>query len=515
MSANLIERIRTAENLPSLPAVAMQILALTRDESVSADSIAAVLQNDPALTARLLKVVNSSMFGIARKVTSVRQAVVLLGLRGVKVLALGFSLTDALNGGAGGGFDYTSFWRRSLTTATAARQLGRCVAASQADEAFVAGLLSEIGTLAAYRCAADVYAPVLKEAQASSQPLCALERQRLGCDHAELGRELLNHWELPVALCEAVGAHHKDELPAVEPQTRKLCALVMAAAGICDAFCGAQGASTLPQAQDQCRRWTGISSSDMEDVLKSLDEHVQETAHMLNVQVGSTLSYAQLQAEASQQMAKLTLEAELDRAASQRQAEDAVRHAERLEREKEAIWELASIDSLTSLANRATLDRRLEEEFHRARRAGSRVGLILLDIDHFKVFNDTHGHLAGDAQLRSLSACVKAAVGATGLVARYGGEEFAVVVPGEPPDVLDRLAEELRRRIENIVLLHEGRELRVTSSFGTACVDGVDLGVGPSLLLRLADEAMYRAKRHGRNRVAGFAPSDHVAAASR
>ena len=162
MPTPIIEKIKTADNLPSLPTVAIQVLQMTQADDVSLADIARVIQQDPALTVKVLKVVNSSLFGMSRRISSVQQAMVVLGLRTVKVMVLSFSLVDTLKDRRNSTFDYTGYWRRSLTTAVAAKSLAERVRPEYAEEAFVCGLLCDIGTLAAYHCARDMYLPVLQ-----------------------------------------------------------------------------------------------------------------------------------------------------------------------------------------------------------------------------------------------------------------------------------------------------------------------------------------------------------------
>ena len=160
----------------------------------------------------------------------------------------------------------------------------------------------------------------------------------------------------------------------------------------------------------------------------------------------------------------------------------------------------AATDSLTGLANRWTFDEELALEWRRAERVGDPLALILLDIDDFKAINDGHGHQAGDEVLRKVGEVLAASVRQVDLAARYGGEEFAVVVPETELDGALELAERLRKALENEVIeLENGTRMSVTASFGAA-VKG-DLPGGEKLVAA-ADEALYEAKRAGKNRVA-------------
>lgn len=489
------------EDLPSLPAAALEVMRLSRNEDVTLDQIAGALQNDPALAARLLKVVNSSMFGLSREVTSIRHAVVIVGLRAVKAMALGFSLTGLMSFRSTEGFDYRRYWRRSLTTAAAARQLGRGKGNGLADEAFVAGLLSDIGMLAAHRKAGEVYRSVLEAAAAAGTAIEAVERARLGVDHAQIGQAVLHAWGLPPLLCEAVGAHHGAGVESVSGEGRALAGIVMGAARIAALFNRDPGAGLVEETRADVTRLTGLGADIVEETLIALDAHVNEMASYLEIDIESPVSYAQIQAEAAAAMTRFALEAEADRAASAREVEDARRHAERLEEEKKAILEIASTDGLTGIANRAVLDRRLEEEVRRAQSQREGLSVIFVDIDLFKQFNDEYGHAAGDAILKGVASALKSAVNGRGLVARYGGEEFAVVVPRTSRANAAALAEELRNTVAKLVIHWSGRALRVTASLGIGHVDAVEDGMTAGQLLHLADRAMYTAKRNGRDRV--------------
>lgn len=171
-----------------------------------------------------------------------------------------------------------------------------------------------------------------------------------------------------------------------------------------------------------------------------------------------------------------------------------------------ALLERESVtDALTGLYNRRHFERRLAEEFSRARRQGQALALLLLDVDHFKRINDTHGHPVGDAVLRDLASRCLACVRAHDVVARYGGEEIAIVAPGADADAARRLAERLRNAVQNLPLqlrgdaYPTGLAVAYTVSVGVAALDASM--ADEAALLGAADAALYRAKRDGRNRV--------------
>ncbi|MBF0157521.1 MAG: diguanylate cyclase [Magnetococcales bacterium] len=169
----------------------------------------------------------------------------------------------------------------------------------------------------------------------------------------------------------------------------------------------------------------------------------------------------------------------------------------RLEEEMRA---LSVTDGLTGLLNRRRLDELLLEECERSDRYGQEYGLLLLDIDHFKLFNDRHGHQVGDQVLKAVAVAMRAHFRHVDFCCRYGGEEFAVVMPNTVVPGIELAADRFRQRVEAM----EVSGLKVTISIGIAIYRGVERGrkgIPVEELISRADKALYRAKAEGRNRV--------------
>jgi diguanylate cyclase (GGDEF)-like protein/PAS domain S-box-containing protein len=167
---------------------------------------------------------------------------------------------------------------------------------------------------------------------------------------------------------------------------------------------------------------------------------------------------------------------------------------------QETLQRLSVRDSLTGLFNRRYMEETLARELRRAERGGKRLGVIMLDIDFFKRFNDSLGHDAGDALLRELAALLQRHVRASDVACRYGGEEFAIILPDVPADLARQRAEAIRESAMQMRVRHGQRDLDpVTLSLGVA--EFPEHGTTRDALLRSADVALYRAKEAGRNRV--------------
>jgi diguanylate cyclase (GGDEF)-like protein len=170
-----------------------------------------------------------------------------------------------------------------------------------------------------------------------------------------------------------------------------------------------------------------------------------------------------------------------------------------LEIANEQLELAASTDGLTSVANRRVFDERLDTEWRRCRRSGLPLSILMIDIDHFKQFNDLHGHVAGDECLRTVAQTLSKTLSrAADLVARYGGEEFVAILPETTEEQAALLAEELRRKIEDLGFDDLPPEAKITISVGVATEIPSKDRTGDDLL-RHADASLYTAKSEGRN----------------
>ncbi|HMQ16575.1 MAG TPA: GGDEF domain-containing protein [Phycisphaerae bacterium] len=501
MSNTLLERVRSAESLASPSPMALEVLRLARDETSRVDELLALIESDAVLTTRILSVINSSFYGMKRKISSLRQAVVALGLRALRVMALSFSLVDAIrrNEQADGELDYSAYWRRSLTTAVGGRLLARTVAPSLAEDAFTCGLIADLGIVAAWRAAPELYAPIFSEAQRTGTPLYQAEREALGITHAALTAEVLRAWGLPEPMPTVAAAHHGEGLDGLLGEARDIASLVATAVRMAEVICREVDSGQWEQIRLECQRALAIDAKALDALLSSLDQQVQETARLLNVAVSEAMDPAELRSDAAMRLAELSLRGELERAEAVAQARDASERLSHARATNKRFLKAAYTDAVTGLATRAAFERQLAQAWRR-RREHSGLALILLDFDNFKRINDNLGHAAGDAVLRQIADRVRECFDDGAFVARYGGDELAVLLRHACPRTLGDQCERIRSAVAARPVEHGGQSILVTTSVGAA-IARASHGDGPEELVAAADAVLYRAKRGGRNRV--------------
>jgi putative nucleotidyltransferase with HDIG domain len=275
--------------LYSLPQTLAEVLRIVKDDTSSADDLAAILMRDPALTARLLRVVNSPYYGVGRKIGSITQAVMTVGTRQVTALALCTSVYRLADNWQGS-FDRVRFWRHSLEVAIGARSVAEKVGYRNLEEIFVAGLLHDIGFLVLENSFPEQFRQVWKDT-AGRGSIVESEEAVWGTDHARVGQFLLEQWRLPETLCQAVGRHHHVFTPGTNNPDLIPNQIVNLADRI-SRFPIAHG-MTSEQGPDRnnreiIRENLGIQKEQMVSVEKRLFSQTIDEAKYLEIDIGST-----------------------------------------------------------------------------------------------------------------------------------------------------------------------------------------------------------------------------------
>ena len=305
MSQSIRDRIRTCETLPTLPAAALRILQLTNDNTASIDEIGTIIARDPALSVKVLRAVNSPFYGIPQKISSVQQAAVMLGLHSVKMLVLGFSLTNCMRNGHKGGFSHLAFWKRSMYSASAARVLAGHMLPSRQEECFIAALLMDIGTLVLDQLLGEQYTEVYERATSHSE-LSIVETHALGVTHAEVAGMLSEHWRLPEELGVPMANHHAPA--AVEDLLLKKMTQIVWLAGRCaDIFVNEKGsAESITSVRATCRELYKYDEVKSDAMLCAIGQKTAELATLFDVKV-NTIGYEQILASATERLLEMSI----------------------------------------------------------------------------------------------------------------------------------------------------------------------------------------------------------------
>jgi diguanylate cyclase (GGDEF)-like protein len=501
MSANAESIVEACRNLPTIPAIALEVLRLSRDDEADLRQIASVISQDVALSSRLLKVVNSSFYGLRRKVSTISQAVVMLGLASVKTLALGFSLADGLSGHSSKASDLKQYWRRSLLFGVASRTFAEKRIPILREEAFVAGLLADIGTFAMSEALGDDYVECAVSEQVNHIAMLNRERERFGVDHQEVGRHMAESWHLPELLTVPVGCHHNPEgCGDVDPMVADLTGVVYAANLCAETFCGQPSQEDVARFEEAAQKYVGVDQAACRELIENLHTDVGEVSTLLDMKVPESMSYAEIVRQASEELARLSLESQQETQKIERDRRKAVSRVQELEETNRQLAQNANCDPLTGIYNRRFLESFLEREIARAQRFRRPMSLLFIDVDHFKEVNDKYGHHGGDSVLQQITQLLKAATREVDCLCRYGGEEFVLTLLETDLLGAKQVGEKIRRLVAAWKFDIDGLKetLHVTISVGVATMNP-RRPMDKDVLLQMADESVYAAKSEGRN----------------
>ena len=477
MNENIAERLRYCTNLPSIPGIAVRIIDLANQPDSSMIQICDCVSLDPALSAKFLRVARSPLYLTRRTATNVRQAISMLGTHASIMIALSFSLVSSMQEQSGSAhIDRNHFWRRAMLSALACRALGELQGLKKLDDLFLAGMLQDIGVLVFDSMMPDEYHQVNRSA-VSHEELLQAERAKFGSGHDEVGYWLLKRWKLPEYVALSCLASHS--LSMEKEAMSKMSACIAVSGSIADHFLDTTNEAATVQAYQKALDYLDMDSEALTNVLDMVAARLPETEELFDIKILAPADISAVMAEARdlQMLRQLNKSRELERS-SQR-------------------------DALTGAHNRGFLDSALLREFDLATRHGWPLSVAMIDLDHFKSVNDSHGHPVGDAVLIAVVRNILNQLRPDDIFARYGGEEFVVVLPGTALEPALKLMDRLKDSIAKIEHMNgKGTSIKVTASIGAvAHMDGETRFNRVDELVKAVDEALYSAKNAGRNRV--------------
>jgi HD-like signal output (HDOD) protein/GGDEF domain-containing protein len=479
------ESLLAGEELPSLPAVAVEVLRLCRRDDVTLDDLAGVIAMDPALAAKLLRYSNSSLFNLGTEVTTLQRAMLVLGLKSVQLMSLSFSLAGGLPR-AGQGFDYDAFWRRSIALAVAARLMASLTRQANEDEAFLCGLLGEIGRLVLTRGHAR-YSELF--AAERGWPARARECAVLGYHSGDVGGMLLQKWGLPETIHLGVAAlHDPGELPAdLAPEHRRLVEVLHAAHLAVEVLC-ARASGALGALVARAAERFNLGEARVEAYLLALEGAFGEAAKLLDLPLPTDRSHAEILAEARAAM----LDVGLGATGQLRRARPDFSH-------RAGPLSAAGVNALTGLPCAQGFHDYVVKEV-RARRASSLAhafGILLVGLDAAK-----GKPIPGDGtdEAQRLVASVLRRMTRKGDVPAYlEAGLFGVLVPECSAFGLRTLAERIRIGVtQHTLALHAG-DAQLTVSIGGGCIGRAQRANDGDVLLAVCRRYLARAREGGGN----------------
>lgn len=495
MNPEVLQKVLECRNLPSLPAVAARVLELTQNSEVSLKDLTATITNDQALAAKVLKTVNSSFFGLRQRCSTINQAIVLLGLSAVKTLALGFSLVSAIAEVGSDEFDRVAYWRRALYTGVAAKCISKEAGCGFEEEAFLGGLLQDIGMIALDQALGSTYRAILARAGSDHRALSSLELAELEVQHADIGAMLAHRWKLPEELTLPVKYHERPTAaPAGHLQIVRAVGLGNIAS---DVLTSPEPAGTLSRFYARAEQWFLIKPAAADDILKKVSAAAKELSSLLRIDAGPKAEVDRILHQARERLLALP-------APSPEEVQPT-----------DGAAPVGATDELTGVASRLRFDQTMVAAFEQARAGAGTLSVAIFEADDFASINAKFGQDAGDTVLVTMARRLGEVFKVPGtLLCRYSDLSFAVAMPGtERTDAVRLASTALQRIADTPVKLIAGRNapptLSITASVGlasatTAIIDRLD---GFCALTRICEQALENARAAGPSKMRVYAPA--------
>ncbi|MCP4591139.1 MAG: HDOD domain-containing protein [bacterium] len=285
MNASVLEAIKKSAAVPSMPQVITRFLEVIQDPGFDYDNIVKILSADPGMVSEVLRLANSALFGVTRKVTNLKQALTLLGPKRTRSLVLGRYLVDGFGGNIGGGIDTSYFWRRSLAAAVLGARIADSALPKLREEVFISALLADIGVpiLAQavperYHGIASCYAPYGRYFSPDE------EREAVDVTHAEVSAMVLSYWGVPDMICKAVNLQHSVAF-GTEDDATKVARVLSGSDRIAKLLCEIPDVSGTGQICAEAAEFMNVDLAVISRLLGEIEADIEELASILHIDV--------------------------------------------------------------------------------------------------------------------------------------------------------------------------------------------------------------------------------------
>ena len=474
--------------LPTLPAVAQRILEVCSRDETDMIELSNTISYDPAIATKVLRLINSPVYGMCREIVSMREAVLYLGFNAVRSVALSFSFIRTFRGGDGPSMEgLDDLWRTSLAGALAARRLGQEVGGWDGEEAFLAGLIADCGVLLMYKEVPE-YPNIVARFRQGEADLLDLERGELPTDHMKLGALLLEAWSFPVHFRTVIEAHHDPRRLAAD-SSLELRARVLNSAWLCARALTVPGfEADILRLDHRVARLLGLPVTVVHAIASELPDEIREVANVFEIPSLQQLSFEDLIEQANRNLSELALDAEraLSRVETAQSEYDRVLFTDL----RAELASSLSIDEVSGLLSADSFEVVLDAFHSRARQARSSLGVMIIDLEDIK-------ELPAD-QLNVVLAQIRERIEdqtrTSDVSSRIADHQVVVLMPGCSPTDLEHVAQRIRVALEGRPLVVDGQETSFPVSIGVSSSDPHVDSLDVQAFLRLAWSALERAQ---------------------
>jgi diguanylate cyclase (GGDEF)-like protein len=499
--------VESLKILPTSVTVPMRVLQLQRSEMASVKDYADALIADPALATKILALVNSAAFHPTRPVSKVSEAVNMIGMKNLLSLVFGTSLSGIFNKMGLPPSEVRALWRAAVLKAVAAQECALTADSESPEEAFLCGILQDIGLSAMYAADPSAWPETCLILDLDDESRTNRELAMYGYDHATVGLNVARKLGLPEFFQNSTGSHHQSLEAITASLPSNMASGVYAAAAL---------PHRLTQFNSQMLNRAAVRLRDISELYppekpaegepepltlpQRIAHSYSATLKMLGDSDVSTTSFNQLIQSLTAQVAQ-TLESAIGESTStivtlkNRSAElDG-----RIKLLEKQVLE-TDFDALTKTLTRRAFFNRAQHFFKLSHEYQTACAMGFADLDNLKKLNDSYGHSAGDLAICAIANRLAAAVKEKGILARMGGDEFAFLVISKTPEENQELAKFFADALRDMTVPVDGQKIPLTASVGLIWLGIPALQPTIEDMVHSADQLMYKAKKAGKAR---------------
>jgi HD-like signal output (HDOD) protein/GGDEF domain-containing protein len=483
--------------------VAAEVLELTADPQIDARRLKECIERDPALAAKVLRVVNSSLFGLSRNVRDLNQALAMLGTKPLKLLVLGFSLPDSLFRDLGRNF-LARYWQRTLIKAVAAREVCESAWRMAGDEAFLAGLLQELGMLVLAQDLGAPYVQFVERAWVEGADVAEGERAALGFDHGDVTERLLARWQLPETLVAAARLARSAEPFEHLPPTKRTLPQVLWMAELLARLLADGQMKALPMLLAAGNALGDLPPRALAAMVHRMQSKVEQLAEVLSLDLPCDADYSQLLAAAHERLAGVAAEAAGELATSETAVWVEARHLAEVARQATRPAPSSSHEPVSAAVTTGPqpsepgLEGHLQAAAAQARAARRPLSLVLIEIDRYPELVALYGRKPCGDWLWRIKTIVAGLDQADAALHDAGEAALAVILPGCDRSAAATWANLLLREVHGVGP-RPGPGRALSLSIGAAAVCVPPRNFQAATLVDAAQRCLFAARALGGN----------------
>lgn len=504
---DLMATVLESGNLPELPTVALKLVALTAKSGTSFAEVAALIELDELLARKILDVSNSSFYKFTQRITSIQQAVSMLGINAVRGLVLSFAFLSLMNNESDSRFDAKRFWQRSLAAAALSKLILSNVPNAETKEIFISALLQNLGELILASVFPEEYFNKLPDEIAQHHDQLEAERTLFGEDHCFVGHAVGLHWKLPPSMLLPVLYHHNpfgytgdDELLAASTRAIYLSDLLM------DVIYSGDPETFYQRFKKEAGTLLDLDLEHVKAILEDAPAEIAQVSRQFDFEIEEIKPIRQILQEA--RIRARLLNADYEQLKTELIA--SILAVESLEHEIQLkdrlLKELPDTDGLTGVYNNRFFQTVVDKELSRSIRHKFNVAIIITEIDELERIGSVRGHLARDYVMVEYGQIMATTIRSYDTLARHEGMQYILILPQTQDTEAAIVVEKFRTALEKKRFSHGGKEFKVNASFGIAGMKGSDkVGLGKADLIRRAEKSLAKAQKEGGAQVVTFA----------